>query len=269
MTEAAFDQALRRALWGIMEEDYHEAAQSAAALEPTFSPRYLRRREKLFLDPSGAAARAGRTVRQRVARAAAMLVVTVSLLFGTLWAIPEARAAIADLYQVWREDHVDFHFHWDAPGEETDYEAMTERLIRDYHLALLDTSLLPEGFTDISGQYIGEAALEDASGQIETVPWRNIVVFENGEGEMIFANYSITGELDSELSVNTENVDIYERAIDGVTYHVFEYLEPDDLHILVWTDAELPVHYTLGFPSRFSAETALAFARSIQLVEDE
>lgn len=268
MTDIAFDQALRRALRDVMEEDYRAATQYAAALEPAFSPRYLRRREKLFLDPFGTARRAGRTVWQRVARAAAMLAVTVSLLFGTLWAIPEARAAIAELYQVWREDHVEFHFHWEDAREELDYEALTDRLIRDYRLALLDESLLPEGFTDVSGQYIGEAALEDASGQVETVPWRNILVFESDEGASIFANYSITGDLDSELSVNTENVDIYERVIDGVTYHVFAYPEPDDLHILVWTDAELPVHYTLAFPSRFSAETALAFARSIRLVED-
>ncbi|MBR2927919.1 MAG: hypothetical protein IKC24_02030 [Oscillospiraceae bacterium] len=141
MTEAEFDHVLRKALMDALWEDYQEAIQSADKLDIHFSKDYMHHREKMLMDPFGYAQRESRTVWQRMARFAAMFLLTVSILFGLLMTVPETRAAIVEFYQEWWEDHMDFHFRWDLFGNN-----QTDMLIRNYHLALLDGSLLPTGF---------------------------------------------------------------------------------------------------------------------------
>lgn len=263
MNDIEFDQILRAALKDALLKDYQEAIQNADKLDIHFSKEYIRRREKMLSDPFGYAKRASRGIWQRIAHFAAMLLLAISVLFGALMTIPEARAAIIEFYQEWWEDHVDLHFRGDISEED-----WSNMLIRNYHLALLDDDLLPVGFTDVSAQYTSEVSVADEFGQEELIPFRNTLVFENEEGELIWANYVSHSNGDIELAVNTENVSAYERELDGITYYVFEYLDTDDVHILVWNDDALQVHYTLSFPSNYTIDTALAFAQQICLVEN-
>lgn len=263
MNDIEFDQVLRAALKDALLEDYQEAIQNADKLDIHFSKEYIRRREKMLPDPFGYAKKASRGIWQRIAHFAAMFLLAVSVLFGALMTIPEARAAIIEFYQEWREDHMDFHFQGGISAEDR-----ADTLMRNYHLALLDSEFLPEGFTDISKQYATEIEITDESGQAETILCRDMVVFENEEGELIWANYVSHSNGDIELAVNTENVSAYERELDGITYYVFEYLDTDDVHILVWNDDALQVHYTLSFPSSYTIDTVLAFAKHICLVEN-
>ncbi|MBR2927920.1 MAG: DUF4367 domain-containing protein [Oscillospiraceae bacterium] len=99
------------------------------------------------------------------------------------------------------------------------------------------------------------------------IPFCDTLVFENDNGELIIANFGFNN-MNTELSVNTENVSTYERELNGVTYYIFEYLSADDMHVLVWNDESLRVHYTLSVPSRFDVNTALALAQQIRLIEN-
>lgn len=263
MNDIEFDQILRAALKDTLLEDYQEAIQNADKLDIHFSKEYIRRREKMLSDPFGYAKKASRGIWQRIAHFAAMFLLAVSVLFGALMTIPEARAAIIEFYQEWWEDHMDFHF-----GGNLSSDDQIDKLMLNYHLTLLDDNLLPVGFTDVTEQYLSEYAITDENGQVETIPFRNVIAFENDRGELIFASYAINSSTNADLSVNTENVSAYERELDGITYYVFEYLDTDDVHILVWNDDALQVHYTLSFPSSYTIDTILAFAQQICLVEN-
>lgn len=269
MTELEFDDLLRRALEEALLADYRAAVQDAATLDISFSDAYLRRREKLLLDPFGYAKRASRSVWRRVAHGVAILLLTGAVLFATLLTVPQTRAALKSFYLDWKSDHAEFHFQWLPESEAERVFVETDTLMRDYAMTLLRPELLPEGFTDISEQYTSEVLLMNDDGKKELVPFRDIVVYENAEGEQIAAHYGSIGNIDTQLGVNTENVDIYDRTVEDVVYHVFEYRSRDDLHVLVWEDETLPVFYVMTIASRFDIDTALTLAQQFRLIRDD
>ena len=112
MTEAEFDDLLRRALIQAVREEYAPVlAEAEAGPPPDFSAHYRRRRLKMLNDPFGYVKRAARPVWRKALRGAACILLVAALAFGSLMAVsPTARAWVQEVFTQWLETRARFVF---------------------------------------------------------------------------------------------------------------------------------------------------------------
>lgn len=117
ISEAEFIELLTEVLGERAEAEYNKLpSDEELAGTITFSPNFERRMKKLFRNPKAYIKNYHRPMYMKALRMAASVLLVISLLFGTLMAIPQARAIIIRIIQTWFEDHTTYTFTEPEPG---------------------------------------------------------------------------------------------------------------------------------------------------------
>jgi len=163
----------------------------------TYSPEHEKRMNALFTkeereDKLRAAVKWSR-------RAAAVILIAISVLFGSLILVPEVRAAVIRTVIEWYDQFARF------PSAPTDIEKTN-----------LEPAYIPDGFW------------EDFRDGNELT---DIIFYTNGDGIDIIFHSSLTS---AQTSVNNEGYDYEVRQINGIDYHVFTGVEIGKGNFIVW-----------------------------------
>lgn len=208
------DTVLRAALLEAVRLDYREvlAAGPEELPEPDFSAGYLRRRARLLKNPFGYA----RPGWQKALRAAAVVLLVLSLAAAAVWTNPTARAWIERYIRVHQED----------VGMD-EFVLYGEKVMSDYQS--IRPSYLPNGYVEVEAEEMGGMVF---------------VTYENSNGDiMLFHIYPM--EDGTDISFDNEHAIMEEITIRGFSGQLYTGLSSDDGNILVVFDEEHEVMYNL------------------------
>ncbi|MCL2627085.1 MAG: DUF4367 domain-containing protein [Oscillospiraceae bacterium] len=177
--------------------------------EYTFSPEHEKRMKALFAGDKRKDKL--RSITKWSKRVAAFIVITVTILFGSLMFVPEVRAVVFETVIEWFDKFV--RFSSDAP---------------DIEKTNLEPTYIPNGFQE---------DFRD-SNDIAT-----LIVYSNSDGFSIFYHASLES---AQHSVDSDGY-VYElKHINGIDYHFFNAFEAEDDNIIIWEAKGY--RYNIGSP---------------------
>ncbi len=213
-------------------DDYNEEIDSIPSKDElmeiiSFSPEFDLRMKKLF-------ARERRKDFYRKAlshskRAAAVLVVAATLIFGVLLFNPEVRAAVKNTVVKWYDKFTSFIFQSD--GSDIDGEI-------EWNLGYL-----PPGFRENSVEKLGKVTN---------------MVYVNDSGDTIYISCRPEGN-DTNISVDNENHLIESETINGHEAYIAKATNNDFENGVIWSMKG----YTFNIWSKLSIDELIAIAQSV------
>ena len=216
MTHAEFEGLLVQALIRSAQETWIERP-SEETLRGTFPDTKLldeaiRRIQLAQMPPAPAAVTLRPHLYRRILHTAAMVLLSMSLLFGALMLHPEARQTVINMVVTWYEDHVKYSF------QDKDAAALPQEWEFGY---------IPEGFT-----LLFEERLDGLC----------TFMYERSDGAML--NIFISNESGTQYADN-EHYDINRMVIGGDIADVYEATEEQFPNMIVWYREQLGVLITV------------------------
>lgn len=226
----SFDDVLRRALVDAAGSDFESVLSADILSTPVYSRRYLYRKKHMLADPFHYAKHMGRTFWQRSLSRVAVILLILSILFGSAMLIPEVRAVITRVVTSWFDTHTTYEFTGAESGDSKWYPVY-----------------LPKGFV--------ETLYDDAFGSVT-------ICFENGDA-WITLDYLPTEEGGS-ISMDHEHTDLTEIQVSNRPAQLYRAKESGGVSYVVWTSAG---DETLFVLSATIGEAELIFvAESVRLI---
>ena len=130
---------------------------------------------------------------------AAVLIIAISILFGSLMFVPEVRAVISETVIEWFDQFV--RFSSNAPEAEK---------------------------TNLEPSYIPDGIEEDCRDGGETM---TIIIYTNQDGVSIFFESQTVG---AQLSVDNEGYEYEIKQFEAIDYHIFTAIVKDKENIIIW-----------------------------------
>ena len=239
MTEVEENILLRNILLDAAMADYAE--ELADHRPEPMSARLQRQMSAMLNDPNGWAKRQRRPIWIKVARAAAMILLTFSLSLGALMAVsPTIRAAIINWIVEWYDTQIVYRFS----GESTEDS--------DAPLPRYEVTALPEGYEPFNDEIITPGSYD--------------IGYANADGELFWFGYQRM-EQGAALAIqeDTENMTAYEVTVNGCKGWVYCSRDTDQHNIIVWIDEYSDLEFNIsGF---FEKDELLHIAESVSLCD--
>ena len=230
MTDQEFTKKLTRALEDAAFVEHHDTPRAAS---DALSPAARRKIRRILRDPLGCARALERPVWLRAARTAAMVTLALLVSFGTIMAIPTARAYVQNIVAQWGENT----FTVSTTGE-TDKRARLDA--EQWRLAYI-----PEGYTE----QIAKTVLAD-----------HLICYTSTVGDPIYFTVRSTNA-DHELVLSTFEIKPEIITINGHDAYVFEAEKWWRTSNLVWFDSKQ--EYMFLLTGQHPMETLLEMAHSL------
>lgn len=225
MSDIEFEKAVRTALIMDIDKTYGFNDDISDGSIP-HSPRYLRFEKKILRDPMGYVNRVSQSVSKRVMKTAAMIVLTIAVLFGLMMAIPPVRAFVFSVV----EEFVDHNEH-------KTYETRIDK-----EIGKCSVGYIPNGY------------------KISTVNNGNITL-TNGD-EIIRIAYDYTHS-DMWISVDNDGMKIESIMIGENQATIYNPWEMDKETVIVWFDENEKLCFVVS--STIDAEELIKVAESIYI----
>ncbi len=237
MTDQALDALMKRVLVDSMKLDLEaDTKDNTASFTP--SSRHQRQVKAMLKDPLGWSRRKARPVWKMIAQKAAIILLAISLAFGTIMAVsPTARAAFNRWIREWYETHITYRY----TGERT-IDAIPRYGIAE----------LPEGYFEY-----------------ERVEKKNytLIIYQNVDsGEWISLHYTYMQQ-GFAIDFMVESEDIVPITVNGMAGELYlsENLEEDNT--ITWIDAEANLQFVVDAP--LEQADILRIAESVILEKTE
>ena len=230
------DELLRNALLDAAAAEF--AAELSDTSPAEASARLLRSMRAMLNDPNGWARRRRRPVWQRLARAAAMILLALSLSLGALMAAsPTVRASVVRWVTEWYETHVLYRFSGAYEGEPLE------------SLPRYEITAMPEGYELYRIiEHVGSYG----------------VIYTNENDDFLVLDYQRMTQ-GAAHDISTENVVISDVEINGCPGRLFHSLDPEVSSGVIWFDENSDLSfYVDGF---FDDLELLRIAESVCLVD--
>jgi hypothetical protein len=223
ISEGVFEALFRQAVIDNFNEEFDSLPSDEELAEQyTFSQEHENRMKKLF-------AREERKERLQATvkwtrRIAAAVMITATLLFGSLMFVPQVRAVVFQTLTEWYEKFVKF------------------------------TSNAPEAEkTNLEPGYISEGFAEIAR---EEIPMMATIIYINADtGETITFNSSLAS---GSTSADSEGRGYTVIAVDGIEYHILRSEDGVSEHSVVWEKADQRYAVTSTIPSEELLKMAIS-----------
>lgn len=237
MTEAEENILLRNILLDAAMAEYTE--ELADHRPEPMSARLQRQMNAMLNDPNGWAKRQRRPIWIKIARAAAMILLTFSLSLGALMAVsPTIRAVIINWAVEWYDTHIVYRFS----GQSTDDSYAP--------LPKYEVTALPKGYEQFKDEIITPDSYD--------------IGYVNEDGDLLWFGYQRM-EQGGILSIQEETAGMttYEITVNGCKGWIYCSSEADPNNIIVWIDEEQNLEFDIsGF---FSKDELLHMAESVSL----
>ena len=197
INDKIFDALFRQAVIESVEREVMELPPEAELSDVTFSQRHERRMEKLF----ASSLRKNRivTALKFARRAAAVILIVATLLFGALMTSQEVRATVVNTIVQWFEQFALFQ------SEQVDEPT-----------AIMLPSYVPEGFVEVERVEMEHSIF---------------ILFENEHNDMIFF---IAQPVAGLLAVDHEQRGYELMVVNGFNFHVFSSAEYRYENTIIW-----------------------------------
>lgn len=231
MTE---DAMLRDILLDAAADEFAAELNDTTSIDA--SPRLRRQMTAMLSDPQGWVKRKRRPVWKRIARAAAVIVLTCALSLGALMAVsPAVRAGIINWAIEWYDTQIVYRFSGaqaDDPGA---------------YLPKYEVTMMPEGYEPY-GEYI--------------IPGSCDFGYVNDDGELLWFGYQrMTQGSALAIQEDTEGMTVYEVTVNGCKGKVYCPRDTDPNNIIVWIDEKNNLEFDIsGF---FGKDELLTMAQSV------
>ncbi len=214
MTEAEMDRMMRRALLDAVALDVQRISDPVSTFEP--SARHTRQMRQMLKDPLHWARSRNRGALRITAQWAAVVLLFVSLGFGSvmLFSAP-ARAAVERWVVEWYETHIVYRYSGESEG-----------ILPRYAL-----TGLPEGFTELERTEMYE--LTD-------------VLYGNESGELISFTYGAMAQGGATVFVPNDGDTILNVMVGKNQGTLFIPQDPESAKKLFWIDEKAGIHFTLA-----------------------
>ena len=233
MTDEELDVLMRRVLIDAIKIDEAEEDDSTINFEP--SPQYQRQIKAMLKDPLGWARKKSRPIWKTVVQRVAMILLVISLGFGTLMITsPTARAAFIRWVTEWYETHVTYRYI-----EESTLTDMPRYEISD----------LPEGYEEYQ--------------KVEKSNYVQIIYQNDTDRKRIYLRY-IHMQRGSAIDFVTDNLEVISLTVNGMIGELFLSYEPEKVrNTVTWIDTNNNLQFVLDAP--FEKEEILRIAESVVL----
>lgn len=233
MTDQEFTRKLTRALEDAACVEHHD---TPCADPDTLSPATRRRLRRILRNPSGYVRALERPVWLRAARTAAMVTLALLVSFGSVMAIPTARAYVEKSFTRWS----DKTFTVSTAG---DQDIRTRLEAEQWRLAYI-----PEGYTES----VGKSTLAD-----------HLICYTSKDGDPIYFTVRSTNT-DHELVFSTFRTTPEIITLNGHDAYVFESERDGFISNLVWFDSkqEYMFHLIGDLPMEELLEMAKSLTKS-------
>lgn len=237
MTEAQENALLKNILLDAAMADY--ASELADHRPEPMSPRLQRQMTAMLNDPSGWAKRKRRPVWKRIAHAAAVILLTLTLSLGALMAVsPTIRAAVINWVVEWYDTLIVYRFS----GKPSDDPLAP--------LPRYEITDLPEGYKLFKDKMVSPGSYD--------------VGYVNAVGELLWFGYQRM-EQGAVLVIQEETVGMttYEVTVNGCKGWVYCSPDAEQHNIIVWIDEKQNLQFNVsGF---FGKAELLHIAESVSL----
>lgn len=207
MTGSEFDAVLRAALLDANWADFSGVIEGARET-PVFSPRFLAWEQAFLAAPFAFARRKARPAWKKALRAAACVLLALSLALGAAMLNPSARARIVHTVETWFAEYTSFTFTGPAGGE---------ALPGDWR-----PTYVPEGFRETDSVVRGR---------------QTRVTYENADGVFIRLVYTPATQ-GSKFSLDNEHSDHKQIAIGEHTADLFISNTEGYFSDIIWVDED-------------------------------
>lgn len=234
MTDQELDAMMKHILVDSINLDCEDMERGGTlAFQP--SVRYKRQIRSMLKDPLGWSRRKARPVWKAVAQRAAVVLLIISLGFGTVMAgSPTARAAFVRWITEWCETYIVYRF----AGENISGE-----------MPQFEITGLPEGFVETE--------------RVE-FPEMSSITYENEAGDVISFNYVYMSQ-GGVSAFETENSDVYDIEVNHMNGLFGESPIPGNFNTIVWIDTEQNIQFDIS--GVFNYLDILHMAESVSLVK--
>ena len=234
MTDQELDALIKRALIDSIKLEC-EAMERDCTLVFQPSARHQRQMKLMLKDPLGWARRKARPVWKTIAQRVAVVLLIISLGFGTVMvSSPTARAAFVRWITEWYETHIVYRYAGSENAESLPHYEITE---------------LPEGFVEA---------------ERTELPRMTSITFEDEPGNAIFFNYGFMAQGGASV-FETETSDVHDIEVNHNKGLFFENKVSGNFNTIVWIDAKQNIHFDIS--GIFSYMDMLHMAESVSLVK--
>lgn len=237
MTDQELDTLMYRVLLDSLKLDWEEKAKPQPPFEA--SSRHRREVRRMLADPLAWAQKRAKPMWKRVAQQVAVILLIVSVGFGSLLAVsPTVRAALLQWVTEWYETHITYRYTGeDMAGAMPQYE-ITE---------------LPEGYAEVESK---------------RTEWPNQVniVYRNGrEGKTIYLNY-IHMNQGAATDFVVEDVEILPVVVNGLDGQLFWRSNwENEWNTVTWIDPDSGLQFSVK--AYLDKADILNIAESVSLVK--
>lgn len=238
MTDQELDALMKRVLIDSIKLDLEaDAKDDTASFDP--SPRHRRQMKAMLNDPLGWSRKKARPVWKMIAQKAAIVLLVISVGFGTIMAAsPTARATFMRWVREWYETHIIYRY----AGEDVSGPMPRYRI-----------SALPEGYVEASREEILNSML--------------IIYQNNDTDDWITLDYTYMQQ-GSATGFVTENLEIVPVTVNGLAGEL--YLSQDlskETNAVTWIDEEANIQFVVDAP--LGQDDILRLAESVALEKSE
>lgn len=226
MSDIEFEKAVRIALIMDIDKTYGFNDDISDRNIP-HTHRYLRFEKKILRDPMGYVNRVSKSVSKRVMKTAAMIVLTIAVLFGLMMSIPPVRAFVFSVV----EEFIDHNEH-------KTYETRA-----DEELGKCIIGYLPEGFDVVSDYSAGMIICSDGNSKIK-------LIYEYAYSE-------------SWLFVDNEEVAVRNTMIGEHSAVIYVTTESDKKNRVVWYDEAKKMQFYIS--STIDIDELIKVAESVRI----
>lgn len=234
MTDQELDAMMKRILVDSINLDREDMERGGTlAFQP--SARHQRQIRLMLKDPLGWAQKKARPIWKTIAQRAAVVLLIISLGFGTVMvSSPAARAAFVRWITEWYDTHMIYRFAGENLSGEMPQFEITE---------------LPEGFVETKRTEL---------------PRMTSVTYENEAGDIISLSYVYMSQ-GGASAFETENSDVYDIEVNHMKGLFFKNRVSENFNTIAWIDTEQNIQFDIS--SSFNYMDMLHMAESTFLVK--
>jgi len=226
VSDIEFEKAVRTALIMDIDITYGFNDDISDSSIP-HTPRYLRFEKKILRDPMGYVNRVSQSVSKRVMKTAAMIVLTIAVLFGLMMSIPPVRAFVFSVV----EEFIDHNEH-------KTYETRSNE-----ELGKCTIGYLPEGFDVVSSSNAGRIICYDGYCDITLV-----------------YDYAYSSTL---MLVNNEDAVVRSAMVGEHSAVIYISSEVDRNNGIVWYDEVKKIQFCIS--SKIDIDELIKVAESVRI----
>ena len=232
MTDEELDVIMRHVLVDSLRLDL-----GAEDDKVTFKPslQYQRQMKSMLKDPLKWAAQKTRPMWKIIARKAAIILLIISLSFGTVMiGSPTARAAFVRWVAEWYETHIVYRYLGESPPDKMPQYGIAE---------------LPAGFEEADRSEL---------------PKMTSIIYENKAGDKIYFDYAFMAQGAADIFY-ADNLATFEVIVNHMNGQFFESVAPGEFNTITWIDTKHDIQFNIT--STIGYIDILHMAESVYLEE--